>query len=256
MDIMKFRLIAVYILVLTLVTSLSAAQGGEKEVIEISPDVEAVQLTRSVWLYRAYTELSDVEGPVPGNGLVVVSGPSAMIIDLPWNDDHTRSVAEWIREKFGAKIESAVATHAHPDSAGGLGAAKELGAETWALHKTTVKLYDLGSTMPKNSFNGKKKLSCGDLDIELDFPGNGHTDDNIVAWIPEEKVLFAGCLVRSLAAQDLGNTAEADLKAYPDTLKNLLDVYKSAEIVVPGHGEPGGTELVRHTMELCKKQKK
>ena len=87
---MKFRLIAVWIPVLFFLIGISAAQGEEKEVIEISPDVEAVQLTRSVWLYRAYTELPDVEGPVPGNGLVIVSGPSSMIIDLPWNDDHTR----------------------------------------------------------------------------------------------------------------------------------------------------------------------
>lgn len=253
---MKFRVVVVYILVFVLVAVIAAAQGQEKDVINLSPDVEAVQLTQRVWLYRAYTELPDIEGRVPGNGLVVISGPSAMIIDLPWNDDHTRVVAEWVKEKFGAEIEFAVATHAHPDSAGGLGAAKELGAETWALHKTTVKLYDLGSTMPKNSFNGKKKLVCGDLDVEVDFPGNGHTDDNIVAWIPEEKVLFAGCLVRPMNAQDLGNTAEADLKAYPDTLKKILDEYKKAEIVVPGHGEPGGLELIKHTMELSKKQKK
>ena len=253
---MKIRFIAVYFLVLILVAGIAAAQGAGKEVIQISADVEAIQLTPHVWLYTVYTELPGQEGRVPGNGLVVVSGASAMLIDLPWNDDHTRVVAEWIKEKFGAAVETAVATHAHPDSAGGLGAAKELGAETWALHKTTVKLYDLGSTMPKNSFNGKKMLSCGDLDIELDFPGSGHTDDNIVAWIPEEKVLFAGCLVKSMAAQDLGNTSESDLKAYPDTLKNLLDEYKNAEIVVPGHGAPGDKELIRHTMDLSKKQKK
>ena len=92
--------------------------------------------------------------------------------------------------------------------------------------------------------------------MELEFPGNGHTDDNIVAWIPEEKVLFAGCLVRSLAAQDLGNISEADLKAYPDTLKKLQDEYKDAEIVVPGHGSPGNRDLIKHTIDLAKKQKK
>ena len=253
---MKFQWIADYILVGLLVVGVTVGQEPGMEKIEISPDLEAVQLTRHVWLYTAYTELPGQEGRVPGNGLVVISGSSAMLIDMPWNDEQTRAVAEWVKEKFRAEIEYAVPTHAHPDSAGGLGAAKEMGAETWALHKTTVKLYDLGVPMPKNSFNGKKMLYCGDLDVELQFPGNGHTDDNIVAWIPEEKVLFAGCLVRSLAAQDLGNISEADLKAYPDTLKKLQDEYKDAEIVVPGHGSPGDKRLIKYTIDLCKKQKK
>ena len=146
---MNFRLVAVYILVVFTIVGIVAAQGPEMEKVEISPDIEAVQLTRHVWLYTAYTELPGQEGRVPGNGLVVISGSSAMLIDMPWNDEHTRTVAEWVKGKFGAEIEYAVPTHAHPDSAGGLGAAKEMGAETWAFHKTTVKLYDLGNPMPK-----------------------------------------------------------------------------------------------------------
>ncbi len=252
---MKFRLVAEYILVVFIVVGIAAAQGLESEKIEISPDIEAVQLTRHVWLYTVYTELPGQEGRVPGNGLVVISGSSAMFIEMPWNDENTRTVADWVKGKFGAEIEYAVPTHAQADASGGLGAAKEMGAETWAFHKTTVKLYDLGNPMPKNSFNPKKKLYCGDLDVELEFPGNGHTDDNIVAWIPEEKVLFAGCLVRSLDAQDLGDISEADLKAYPDTLKKLQDDFKDAEIVVPGQGSPGDKLLIKHTIDLCKKQK-
>jgi len=250
---MKYRLVVDVILVLIIVFGIAPAQGADSEVIELSPDVEAVQLTRSIWLYTAYTELPGHEERVPGNGLVVVSGSSAMLIDLPWNDEHTRIVAEWVSGKFGAEIKYAVPTHAHPDCAGGLGAANALGAESWALHKTTVKLYDLGSAIPRKSFTEKKTLYCGDLEVELMFPGAGHTDDNIVAWIPDEKVLFAGCLVKPMDAENLGNTSEADLKAYPDTLEKLLDEYKNAEIVVPGHGSPGGVDLIKHTIELSKK---
>ncbi|MFH1965643.1 MAG: subclass B1 metallo-beta-lactamase [Acidobacteriota bacterium] len=250
---MKCSLVVDVILVFILVFGVAATQGVDSEVIELSPDIKAVQLTRSVWLYTAYTELPGYESSVPGNGLVVVSGSSAMLIDMPWSDEHTRIVAAWVKGKFGAEIEYAVPTHAHADCAGGLREANALGSESWALHKTTVKLYDLGSAIPKKSFTEKKTLYCGYLEVELMFPGAGHTDDNIVAWIPEEKVLFAGCLVKSLDAQDLGDTSEADLKAYPDTLEKLLDAYKNAEIVVPGHGSPGGVDLIKHTIELSKK---
>jgi metallo-beta-lactamase class B len=253
---MKWRFVADFILVWIICFGIAAAQGLESEKIKISPDIEAVQLSRHVWLYSASTTLPGYEGPVSGNGLVVVSGASAMLVDLAWNDEQTRQVAKWISGKFEAVLEYAVPTHAHSDCAGGLGAAHELGAESWALHKTTVKLYDLGSPIPKKSFTDKKTLYCGDLEVELMYPGGGHTDDNIVAWIPEEKVLFAGCLVKAKTAANLGNTSEADLKAYPDTLKKVMNEFKDAKIVVPGHGQPGGRELIKHTIDLCKKQKK
>ena len=175
---MKWRFVADFILVWIICFGIAAAQGLEKERIIISPDIEAVQLSWHVWLYSASTTLPGYESPVSGNGLVA------------WNDEQTRQVAEWISGKFEAALEYAVPTHAHSDSAGGLGAAHELGAESWALHKTTVKLYDLGSPIPKKSFTDKKTLYCGDLEVELMYPGGGHSDDNIVVWIPEEKVLY------------------------------------------------------------------
>lgn len=253
---MKNSLIVACFLVFFFIIALAAAQVPEGEVIELSSDVTVSRLTGRVWLYNARAELPDYEGPVTGNGLIVISGFSAMLIDLPWNDDQTRSIAEWIKGESGASLDYTVSTHYHQDCSGGLGAAHEIGAESWAFHKTTIKLYDQGSVIPKNSFSGEKVLYCGDLRIELFYPGNGHTDDNIVAWIPDEKVLFAGCLVRAKEAADLGNIAEADLKAYPDTLKNLQERFKDAEIVVPGHGLPGGRDLIEHTVVLSRNQKR
>ncbi len=251
---MKYSFITLFVLIGFVISA--GAQGINPDVIELSPDLSVRQLTRRVWIYTATAQLPGIENPVPANGLVLTSGYSAMLINLTWNDDQARVLADWINTRFEGKIELAVPTHAHQDCAGGLGAIKELGAEIWALHKTTVKLYDLGGAVPNKSFQGEKALFCGDLEVELFFPGPGHTDDNIVAWIPEEKVLFGGCLLRALEAQDLGNVAEADLKAYPDTLKEVQDRYKDAEIVVPGHGNPGNRDLIKQTINLSKKQKK
>ena len=149
---MKCRFGLAFILILGIAVALG--MGGE--VIELSPDVKAVQLTRYVWLYTTSAELPGDQGSISGNGLVVVNGSSAMLIDMPWSDEHTGIVAEWVGEKFGAKIECVVPTHSHQDCAGGLGAANGLGAESWALHKTTVKLYDMGTVIPKKSFTEKR----------------------------------------------------------------------------------------------------
>jgi hypothetical protein len=74
---------------------------------------------------------------------------------------------------------------------------------------------------------------------------------NIVAWLPMEKILFGGCLVKSLDSNSLGNTKDGDLAAYPATLRKVEAAYPRARIVVPGHGACGGPELIEHTLQLC-----
>ena len=86
--------------------------------------------------------------------------------------------------------------------------------------------------------------------IECFYFGPAHSSDNIVVWIPSEKILFAGCMVKSIDATNLGNTADGDLNAYPHTIDRLLSRFPDAKIVIPGHGKFGGLELILHTKEL------
>jgi metallo-beta-lactamase class B len=88
----------------------------------------------------------------------------------------------------------------------------------------------------------------------LHHAGPGHTADTIVAWLEDVQLLFAGDLARSAAASNLGNIADADLDAWPATIHTLLQEYPTATIVVPGHGRPGGRELLEHTLELLAAQ--
>ncbi|MBU4404663.1 MAG: hypothetical protein L6428_10360 [Candidatus Aminicenantes bacterium] len=88
------------------------------------------------------------------------------------------------------------------------------------------------------------------------MPGPGHTVDNIVTWIAAEKVLFGGCLVKAGTAKTLGFTAEADLAAWPATLARLKARFPEASLLVPGHGDPGGWELVENTLKLIKENSK
>ena len=53
-----------------------------------------------------------------------------------------------------------------------------------------------------------------------------------------------------MAAQNAGNLSDAVLAAWPATLDSLLVRFPDARIVVPGHGAPGGPELIRHTKAL------
>jgi len=66
-------------------------------------------------------------------------------------------------------------------------------------------------------------------------------------------ILFAGCLLKGLDFKSIGNTADADLDSYPATLNKMRQKYGEAMVLVPGHGKPGGLELIDHTVNLLKK---
>jgi metallo-beta-lactamase class B len=94
-------------------------------------------------------------------------------------------------------------------------------------------------------------VRCGRTVALATYFGAGHTADNVVAWLPSQKILFGGCLIKSLDSQSLGNTADGDLQAYPTTLQKVLAAYNHATIVVPGHGDWGGPDLIEHTLKLA-----
>mgnify|MGYP001028369821 FL=1 len=56
--------------------------------------------------------------------------------------------------------------------------------------------------------------------------------------------------IAEMAAQNAGNLSDAVPAAWPATLDSLLVRFPDARIVVPGHGAPGGPELIRHTKAL------
>jgi len=72
-----------------------------------------------------------------------------------------------------------------------------------------------------------------------------------VVWLAKHKILFGGCLVKSLQSKSLGNTADASIEIWPTSIQNVLNKYPDIEIVVPGHGKIGNVNLLKHTAKLA-----
>jgi metallo-beta-lactamase class B len=188
---------------------------------------------------------------VPANGLLVLDRREAMLIDLPWTDEQTAALFEWIETNCDARVRTVVPTHFHEDCMGGLREAHRRRALSYALDRTILEASRRHLPIPQNAFQDEIVLSCGGKPVEVRYFGAAHTRDNVVVWLPRQKILFGGCLVKSLNAESLGNTADGDTKAYPTTLRKVRAAYPQARIVVPGHGRWGGLELINHTLVLC-----
>jgi metallo-beta-lactamase class B len=220
--------------------------------VRLRDDLSVRELEKGVWLRTAWLDVPKF-GRCPANGLILVDGDDAVLINLPWTDDQTHVLFDWVAKACHATVKTVVPTHWKQDCSGGLGEAHLMGADSLAADLTAEFLKKVGRPTPHRTFTDKTALDCGQTRIELAFVGPGHTLDNIVAWIPRTRILFAGCLVKAQAAMDLGDTADADLTGYPKTLQDLKKLHPDAVTVVPGHGEPGGLELIDHTLGLCAK---
>jgi glyoxylase-like metal-dependent hydrolase (beta-lactamase superfamily II) len=62
-----------------------------------------------------------------------------------------------------------------------------------------------GLTRPTHTFEETLSLDLGDRKVELHYLGRGHTAGDIVVWLPEERILFAGDLVEAEAAPYMGD---------------------------------------------------
>jgi metallo-beta-lactamase class B VIM len=89
--------------------------------------------------------------------------------------------------------------------------------------------------------------------VEVFYPGPAHTRDNVVVHIPSAGVLFGGCAVRELGTRSRGNVADGDTLEWPASIARARDRYAGVHLVVPGHGEVGGAELLDHTISLFRR---
>jgi metallo-beta-lactamase class B len=253
MPLMQCRFIVFFLsLVLALAGCQSERANPRGESIHVSNDITLEPIAPGVWVYTTYFDVPN-SGRVGANGLVVVNDREAVLINLPWTDEQTAALFDWIEEHLSATVKTVVPTHFHQDCMGGLGEAHRRGAASYGLDKTIEFARRDHLPVPQCPFQFRTMIRCGKAIILVTYLGSGHTTDNVVAWLPKQGILFGGCLIKSLDAQSLGNTSDGDLVAYPATLKKVKAAYPNAKIVIPGHGDWGGLGLIDHTLKLCKK---
>lgn len=217
--------------------------------IRINNDLELIRLTENAYMHVSYND-DAIYGRFASNGLIFINGMNAFLFDSPVTDSLTGILISWIEDSLGVRIKGFVPNHWHNDCMGGLAAVHAHGIQSYANIKTVEIARSKNLPVPLSSFSDSLMLDLNGKKILCYFPGAAHTTDNIVIWIPNESILFAGCMIKSIDALTLGNTADADMKAYRKTIEGVLEKFPGARYVIPGHGAPGDTGLILHTLDL------
>lgn len=211
------------------------------------------------------------------NVLVVrVRDGSLVICSSPYDSEATRALVRYLRARFAPPRIVAINTHFHADgTAGNEGYAAE-GVTTYASDHTVALQAERGDAGPEGmaryieaedpalaariratrvvaaqqvfAESAGLLLSFAGESVRVAHLGGGHSHDNLVVHFPDRGVLFGGCMVRS--DPGLGNTADADLTHWAATADAAAAL--TPRIVVPGHGGPGGVELLTGTAQAVR----
>lgn len=176
----------------------------------------------------------------------VVGIDDVVAVDSCATEVRARRLREAIAEVTPAPVRRLVNTHHHGDHTFGnwlvppqtpiIGhvTCREdvLAAGLVAAHVLTGPDYGhLEVRPPDVTFSDAMTLHLGDRPAELIHVGPAHTRSDVLVWLPQERVLFAGDLVFAGGQPFL---VEGSLAGYPPALARIREL--EPEILVPGHG--------------------
>lgn len=153
--------------------------------------------------------------------------------DLPFGDlvlTHYHAV-----RVLGAAAFTARRIVAHVNTAAWI---EERGMEDWASEQGRMpRLFEgaesiPGLTRPTAVFDEQLSVDLGNRVVELRYLGRGHTAGDIVVWLPQERICFAGDLVEAQAAPYMGDAHIGDWRGA--TLDGVAAL--DAEQLVGGRG--------------------
>ncbi len=231
---------------------IAAPVAAQDSLLYKSPTLEVEQLAPGTFLHRSYLRTQDY-GKVACNGVVFTDGPAAVVFDTPADTAAARELLDVLEGKLRLTVTAVVPTHFHLDCLGGLPEFHRRRIPSYATQATIDLAIAHEYPVPQNAFDSLLTLPVGALSVDVCFPGAGHTQDNVVAYFPTDRVLFGGCLVKAIGAKK-GNLDDADVAAWPVSVARLLELFPEVELVVPGHGAPGDRRLLEYTQRLFAKK--
>lgn len=238
---------------LTILLVLQSCISNKKPALHLNTDTLKIrQIAKNVFVHISYLQ-TDTYGKVACNGMVYFNGNEAIVFDTPTDDAVSHQLISWITKERQKTIKAIVVTHFHEDCLGGLNAFHKSNIASYS-NLATIKLARQDSivTLPQQGFENEMDILIGQQQVLVKYFGEGHTQDNVVGYLPQEKVLFGGCLLKALNASK-GYLGDANTNTWSKTVRHIKKEWPNIEHVIPGHGECGNADLLDYTISLFEK---
>ncbi len=231
----------------------SAAATAAEPVIELKP----IQVSPHVYYFGGESGMASAANKgFMSNAGFVVTGDGVVAFDTLGTPALGQAMLAAIAKITDQPVKRVIVSHYHADHIYGLQAFQKAGAEIWAHTKGRGYLNsdiaqerleqrraDLAPWVDDNTrvlpadrwlgFTDGKIIpfTLGGMRFQLIDVSGAHSDDDIMMYVDQDQVLFAGDLYFTGRIPFVG---DADSKAWLAALDSMLDV--KPKIVIPGHG--------------------
>ena len=217
-------------------------------------ELKITQITNNFYVYTTYKMFGTKKQDA--NAMYVVTPEGIILFDSPWDTFPFQLLLDTIEAKHHKKIVLAIATHSHDDRTSGLDFYKKRGIKTYTTKQTDE--ISIENDRPRAEFLIKKDsvFNVGGFKFETYYAGEGHTKDNIVIWFEKQKILYGGCLVKSIDAKDLEYVGEANITEWPTTIKRVQNKFKNPKYIITGHHNWKSIHSLKHTLNLLRENER
>ena len=219
------------------------------DTIQLKP----IQVAPHTYFVQGFAEMgSSTNQNFISNAGFVVTPTGVVVVDALGSPILAQKLIAEIKKITNQKVVAVIVSHYHADHIYGLQEFKRIGAKIYAQgegrnylssetakQRLIVSQRDFAPWVNANTklitadvwIDQKLKLSIGGVDFFISRVGPAHAPEDLMVYVPSEKVLFAGDLVFRGRIPFVGN---ADSKGW---LKGLDEIEKfNPNIVIPGHG--------------------
>ncbi|MEU2349543.1 MBL fold metallo-hydrolase [Modestobacter sp. NPDC049651] len=198
------------------------------------------------------------------NSGFLVGRDGVSVIDAASTERRTRDLLAAVAERSPAPVRTLVNTHSHPDHTGGNGL---FTGATIVAHEDArremiqlgvvgngpiwehVDYGDLTLAPPFLTFRDRVTLWSDDLECQVVHSGGpAHTTNDVVVWIPERSVLFAGDLLFNGGTPFL---LSGSVLGAIDVLERFVRPL-GAQTIVPGHGAVTGPAVIDEVLDYLR----
>ncbi|HET7097449.1 MAG TPA: MBL fold metallo-hydrolase [Casimicrobiaceae bacterium] len=242
-------------LVALLLAAASASRAADD--IVLTP----MRVSEHVWFFQGATGVASAANKgFMSNAGFVVTNDGVIVFDALGTPALGRAMVAAIATVTKAPIRRVIVSHYHADHIYGLQALKAAGAEIWAqrnaeiylasdfaqrrLAQRRAELYpwvdETTRIVPPDVWiDGDTDFRFGGLTFRIIYSGGAHSPEDILMYVVEDRVLFAGDLLFAGRVPFVGN---ADSRGWLAAMGKMIDV--NALVVIPGHGPPS-TDVAR-----------
>ena len=226
----------------TIISTILSAQADKKLLIE--------HLSGNFYVYTTYNTYQDSK--VRANGVYLVTKKGVILFDTPWDTTQFQPLLDSIAARHNKKVIMAFATHWHSDKTAGLEYYKQLGIKTYTTQLTDVLSKKYNAKRAQFLMTKDTSFVVDQYQFETYYPGEGHTQDNIVIWFPKQRILLGGCLIKGAKDANLGFLGDGNANEYANTLLNVQQKFPNPQFIITTHSDWRDINSLKNSIQMAK----